>query len=489
MITSSELVLDAFNLGENKLGGNLGTEFSGRDEKGTRIMGLVQGGALATHVISDPVLHWQVPDEWTLEQAATVPFIYVICYYAFFIKTKLFPSETVLVRCSGQPFEVASIAIALAAKCRVYAAVNSTNDRDTLKKIFSALTDDDFIISEESKLKSNVMSKTKNKGVDSVCGNTFESTLDCLKDGGRFIQLPTSKTTTIDSISAKNLISRSINYHHITIESIFQSNNECKKELARLIQEGINNKVVSPLPFFAGEYYDVPAAFAKTKVVDKWTKVIVKVNDEEEERVVQLPPQDITAIARTYFDPDKSYIVIDSSDGLATEIIYWMISRGAMNICISNHPKVNVALRSYHLDRWASMGINVTTFDSNLTDLKQAEEFLKNCNSNAPVGGIFNFTCDESNCSILDTKEEQLKLTFHSKVNVTRNLDVASRNVCKNLNYFVVSSAIQCLKGIANQVHSCLADSAMKKIIEARKTDGLPGLIIQWSPMNINYGN
>ena len=39
-------------------------------------MGMVAARSLATSVLADPGFLWEVPDTWTLEQAATVP----VCY-------------------------------------------------------------------------------------------------------------------------------------------------------------------------------------------------------------------------------------------------------------------------------------------------------------------------------------------------------------------------------------------------------------------------
>jgi hypothetical protein len=51
-------------------------EFSGRDQKGERVMGIVTSGALASMVLADKNLLWNVPTHWTLEDAATVPVAY-----------------------------------------------------------------------------------------------------------------------------------------------------------------------------------------------------------------------------------------------------------------------------------------------------------------------------------------------------------------------------------------------------------------------------
>jgi NADPH:quinone reductase-like Zn-dependent oxidoreductase len=55
-------------------------EFSGSDQKG-RVMGMLDSGCLSTMVLADKKMMWNVPDHWTLEDAATVPMGYVTVSY------------------------------------------------------------------------------------------------------------------------------------------------------------------------------------------------------------------------------------------------------------------------------------------------------------------------------------------------------------------------------------------------------------------------
>lgn len=97
----------------------LGMEYSGRDSKGRRVMGIVNAQGLASSVLADPQLQWLVPDKWTLEEAATVPVVYATSYYALFIRGKMRPGQSVLIHSGSGGVGQASIAIALHAGCKV----------------------------------------------------------------------------------------------------------------------------------------------------------------------------------------------------------------------------------------------------------------------------------------------------------------------------------------------------------------------------------
>lgn len=101
----------------------LGFEFSGRTLNGKRIMGMVSHKGMATTVSADPVLLWDVPDEWTLEEAATVPVVYATAYYALLSRGKLKHGERILIHSGSGGVGQAAITIALSMGCEVFVTV------------------------------------------------------------------------------------------------------------------------------------------------------------------------------------------------------------------------------------------------------------------------------------------------------------------------------------------------------------------------------
>jgi len=65
------------------------------------------------------------------------------------------------------------------------------------------------------------------------------------------------------------------------------------------------------------------------------------------------------------------------------------------------------------------------------------------------------------------------------KVVGTKNLDVLTRELCgSTLDWFVVFSSVSCVRGIAGQANYGYANSAMERVCERRRSDGLPGRIL-----------
>lgn len=101
----------------------LGLEFSGRTMEGKRVMGILSHNSLATTVAADPLFVWDVPDDWSLEEASTVPVAYSTAYYALISRGNLKEAERVLIHSGSGGVGQAAIAIALSLGCEVFTTV------------------------------------------------------------------------------------------------------------------------------------------------------------------------------------------------------------------------------------------------------------------------------------------------------------------------------------------------------------------------------
>ncbi|XP_065208977.1 fatty acid synthase-like [Planococcus citri] len=110
----------------------LGIEFSGRDSSGRRVMGMLGGSGMATTVIPHPYFLWEVSDQWTLEQASTIPIAYGTAYYALIVRGQMRAGESLLVHAGSGSVGQAAISIALHMKCTVYTTVGSQKKQDSI---------------------------------------------------------------------------------------------------------------------------------------------------------------------------------------------------------------------------------------------------------------------------------------------------------------------------------------------------------------------
>lgn len=75
----------------------LGHEFAGVRSDGTRVFGLATNGAFTTYFNDLESVTWNVPSNWSLSDAATVPLVYSTVYLAFFFTADIKSGESVLI--------------------------------------------------------------------------------------------------------------------------------------------------------------------------------------------------------------------------------------------------------------------------------------------------------------------------------------------------------------------------------------------------------
>lgn len=139
MLATGLLSIDTIPKNRIDLDSIYGIEFSGRNSKGQRVMGIVPAVGLATTVLSDML--WEVPNKWTLKEAATIPIAYCTAYLALFIRGQMKSGESILIHTGSGGVGLASISIALHAGCTVFTTVGNQEKRDFIKKIFPQISD------------------------------------------------------------------------------------------------------------------------------------------------------------------------------------------------------------------------------------------------------------------------------------------------------------------------------------------------------------
>lgn len=99
-----------------------------------------QTRSMATVAQSFPVFTFQIPDHWTMEEAATVPCVYLTVLYSLFEKGNLKRGESILIHSGSGGVGQAAIYIAQYYGCKIFTTVGTAEKREFLKKKFPGLT-------------------------------------------------------------------------------------------------------------------------------------------------------------------------------------------------------------------------------------------------------------------------------------------------------------------------------------------------------------
>lgn len=156
-------------------------------------MGMVAACGLASTVLADEGFLWDVPAEWSLEEASTVPVAYSTAYYALAVRGRMRRGEAVLVHAGTGGVGQAAISIALAAGCTVFTTVGTPDKRAFLRERFPELAPENIGNSRDTSFEQLIKRRTRGRGVDlvlnSLAADKLHASVRCLAEGGRFLEI------------------------------------------------------------------------------------------------------------------------------------------------------------------------------------------------------------------------------------------------------------------------------------------------------------
>lgn len=328
-----------------------------------------------------------------------------------------------------------------------------------------------------------VMRQTKGKGVDLVLNSLAEEKLQasirCLGLNGRFLEIGKFDLNQ-NSPLGMSVFLKNTSFHGILLDSVMEGDDDMIKEVVGLVENGIKEGAVRPLQTSVFNDQQIEQAFRFMASGKHIGKVVIKVRDEESKTVVQPTIKHINAISRTYMHKEKSYILVGGLGGFGLELANWLVTRGAKKLVLTSRSGIKTGYQSLMIRRWTEKGVQVVIDTNDVTSQKGAQNLLKDASKVGPVGGIFNLAAVLRDDLLENLTEADFNTVCKPKVDGTKYLDISSRELCPELDYFICFSSVSCGRGNIGQTNYGLANSAMERICEARQKIGLPATAIQW---------
>ncbi|XP_036196044.1 fatty acid synthase [Myotis myotis] len=462
----------------------LGMEFSGRDPSGKRVMGLVPAEGLATSVLLSQDFLWDVPSNWTLKEAASVPVVYTTAYYSLVVRGRVQRGETVLIHSGSGGVGQAAIAIALSLGCRVFTTVGSAEKRAYLQARFPQLDDTSFANSRDTSFEQHVLRHTAGKGVDLVLNSLAEEKLQasvrCLAQHGRFLEIGKFDLFNNHPLGMAIFL-RNVTFHGILLDALFEEASADWRAVAGLLRAGIRDGVVQPLRCTVFPKDQVEGAFRYMAQGKHIGKVLVQVREEEPDAMLQGPlPTLTTAVSKVFCPAHKSYVIAGGLGGFGLELAQWLVLRGAQKLVLTSRSGIRTGYQAKQVREWRRQGVQVLVSTSNASSLDGARGLIAEAAQLGPVGGVFNLAMVLRDAMLENQTPELFQDVSKPKYSGTLHLDRVTREACPELDYFVAFSSVSCGRGNAGQTNYGFANSTMERICERRRHDGLPGLAVQW---------
>ena len=229
---------------------SFGLEYSGVDAKGNRLMGISASGTLSNSTLPDSDYTWSVPDNWSLEDASTVPLAYTVAYMALHIKGNIQNKESVLVYDSGCAFGQAAINLALRKECEVFTTYANENQKKFLKNGYPNISES-HLISSTTKFADKILKTTKGKGVDVIIYNgndlrNIEYCMSCVENNARVVILGDLQGALSKSVGM-GIFLRQVALLAVIPQKVIDAEPSTRRTLAQLVKNGVASGVVKPL--------------------------------------------------------------------------------------------------------------------------------------------------------------------------------------------------------------------------------------------------
>ncbi|KAK9875960.1 hypothetical protein WA026_011062 [Henosepilachna vigintioctopunctata] len=457
--------------------------FSGYDRNGRRVMGL-SAAPLPTLVYADSDLLFDIPDKWTMEEAATVPEVYATVLYALFEKAKIVTGESILIHSGSGGIGQAAINVALSRGCYIFTTVDTLEKREFLKKLFPQLSDRQIGNSRDSTFEILVKKETRGRGVDvvlnSLTGEKLMASVRCLAKGGRFLELGKFDFVN-DNRLMLMLIQEECSFHAVIFDQLLISNTLIKRRIGSLLNQGIKTGITKPQKVNIFKIDEVVKAFHSMSSEKKNDKVLIQIQTADaqiqEDRAL---PQRLKGLTRFFCDPYKSYVILGGLGGFGLELVDWLVMRGAKKLILCSRKSVRTGYQIYRMSVWKSQGVVVTVSTDDISTKEGCENLMNEAEKLGTVDGIFNLAVVLKDSILENQTAEYFETMFEAKVNATEYLDEITRRRCPQLRYFVIFSSYAGGRGIVGQTNYGMANSAAERICEKRTKSGYPALAIQW---------
>lgn len=345
MLASGKLTEDSYN--HTCI---IGLEYSGiSTSNGRRVMGMCSSGALGTHIKAHEQFTWEIPDNWTLAEGATVPVVYATVYTAFFLKVEIQKGKKILIHSGTGGVGFAAIQVALSYGLEVFTTVSTPEKKNYLLSTFPKLKASHIGNSRDLSFYDMVMLETNGEGVDYVLNSLSEdkliTSLKCLGGGGHFLEIGKFDMMNDSKIGLGHFMNE-IDFHTIMVDNMFHRclPNETKK-INELITRDIKEGIIIPLKTNIFPASQVEQAFRLLASGKHMGKVLLQVRETEKDKET-FP---IQVIPRTFCNPNMSYVIVGGLGGFGLELADWFVSRGCKKLLLSSSRGVSSAYQAYRI--------------------------------------------------------------------------------------------------------------------------------------------
>ena len=422
-------------------------------EIGAPVMAIA-GGTHRTHVTTSHHLVWPIPDGWSLEQAATVPTVYLTASRLRSLGA-LGPDTSILIHAATGGVGMAALAFARAAGTRVLATAGTEEKRAMLRAQGITCVSD----SRSDAFQADVLAATDGAGVDIVLnclsGPLVQPGFDVLKPGGRFLEL--GKADVWDAEQAGRYRA-DVEFHRILLDhQIFEDPAQVARDWAAL-QPEIASGVLPPLPVQSFAFDDPQPAYAYMRDAKHTGRL---------------------ALTRQSLDPEAAFVITGGTGALGLAVARHLTMLGARHLVLAS--RGSRAPDAAAMAELCAMGAKLELRPTDFSDLAATKAFLSAIDR--PVHGIVHAAGALDDSTVETMTPAQITTVLEAKLRSAQNLLAASEGL--PLQFITLMSSAAGVFGAPGQANYASANACLDALAAQYRARGRPITSISWGAWEI----
>ena len=449
----------------------IGFEFSGITNDNRRVMGVALTYN-SNRIDADEALLLPVPDSMSLEQAATIPLVYLTVLYAFHMRAKVREGQSILIHSAAGAVGQAAIHVAHLLKMKIFATCSSKKVEHLLE-LFPFLDRSQIFNSRTTEFEKKILTTTKFEGVDNVLNSLsddkFQASWRCIKAGGNFMEI--GKVDFMNNVPLPtNPFQNNVSFHGIDLDAAIRDK-VIVEELSDLMIKGLESGVVKPLEYTVFPISEINAAYAFLASGKHTGKIILDMNTRE-------PSWKISS----RFITSGTHVIIGGLGGIGMELSNWLAERGAQKIILISKTGIRTGEQTINIQKLRLL-VDVEIIKANCIDPEECDRVLSKV---SPITGIWHLAMLRKDQYYDEMTADQWMDCVKVKANIALNVHEWTAKSNKDC-IFICFSSVCSKMGNHAQSNYAFGNNYMETLCEYRKSIGLPALAIQVGVIS-NFG-
>lgn len=431
---------------------------------GDEVLALCPRAGFATFTTTPADLVVRKPAGLSFEDAATIPAVFLTCYYSLHHLARIRKGDRVLIHSAAGGIGLAAVQLAKLAGAEIYATCGTDEKREYLRglgieHIFSS-RDFDFVERIADMGGVDVI-------LNSLSGEFIPKNISLLRDGGRYLEIGKK-----DILSAKEVhrIKKKVSYFVIDLMEIAADQPDLVQSMLLHLVEDFQAGHLKALPFTSFSGAEVRDAFrfmARGKHIGK----IVVQNDA--------PAASGAAFAG--LRKDASYLITGGLGDLGLLFAQHLAVQGAGHVVLTGRRQASAEVRAKLDAIEAETGAKLVTLQGDVSKESELAKLLEEIDTNLPVlRGVLHLAGVIDDGMLRQMNWERFERVLEAKVGGTSNLHRLTAQ--RPLDFFVMFSSIASMLGLRGQSNYSAANAYMDALAHHRRSLGLPGQSVHWGP-------